>query len=283
MKPLQQIPFYNFPPQGIFGETAMNEGKVYKKILEKIEQEGGLTFMQLDPPNYTPELAGKIAKLAEENGLDAFAVGGSVCAQGKALNECLKQIKANSSLPTIIFPGNIATLSKHADALYFMSMLNSNDPYWITGAQIGASLPVKQLGLEVIPTSYIIVEPGEAAGWMSRAQLIPRHKPYLAAVTALAGQYMGSKLIILESGGGAPQPCPKEMVAATRKMVDVPLIVAGGVRNEKFAYETIKAGADIVQVGTAFESSKGNLQEMGKTFKAITEAVKKAGKEKRKG
>ena len=258
----------------------MDEGKVYKKILEKIGKEGGLTFMQLDPPNYEPETAGKIAKIAEENGLDAFAVGGSVGAQGKLLNETLKEIKANSSLPTIIFPGNIATLSRHADAIYFMSMLNSTDPYWITGAQIGASLPVKELELEVIPTSYIIVEPGEAAGWMGRAQLIPRHKPYLAAVTALAGQYLGSKLIILESGGGAPSPAPKEMVAATKKLIDVPLVVAGGVRNAKLAFETVKAGADIVQVGTAFEASKGNLEEMGKTFKAITEAVKKAGKEK---
>jgi phosphoglycerol geranylgeranyltransferase len=259
----------------------MREGRIYKKILEKISQDGGLTFMQLDPPNYSPELAGKIARIAEENGLDAFAVGGSVGAQGKALNQCLKEIKRNSSLPTIIFPGNINTLSKHADALYFMSMLNSNDPYWISGAQVGAALPVKQLNLEVIPTSYIIIEPGEAVGYMGRAQLIPRNKPYLAAVTALAGQYMGSKLIILESGGGAPQPCPKEMVAATKKLIEIPLIVAGGVRNEKLAYETIKAGADIVQIGTAFEASKGNLKEAGKKFNAITTAVKKAGKEKR--
>jgi len=259
----------------------MQEGKIYKKIVEKIAQDGGLTFMQLDPPNYTPEMAGKIAKVAEENGLDAFAVGGSVDAQGKQLNECLKEVKKNSSLPTIIFPGNINTLSRHADALYFMSMLNSNDPYWISGAQIGASLPVKQLGLEVIPTSYIIIEPGEAVGYMGRAQLIPRNKPYLAAVTALAGQYMGSKFIILESGGGAPQPCTKEMVAATKKLIDVPLIVAGGVKDEKLAYETVMAGADIIHVGSAFEACKGNLNEMGKKFKAITSAVKKAGKEKK--
>jgi len=162
-----------------------------------------------------------------------------------------------------------------------MSMLNSNDPYWITGAQIGAAIPVKQLGLEIIPTSYIIVEPGEAAGWMGRAQLIPRNKPYLAAATALAGQFMGSKLIILESGGGAPAPAPVEMVAAAKKLIDVPLVVAGGIKNEKQAYQTIKAGADIIHVGSAFEATKGNLDEMGKRFKAITTAVKKAGKEKK--
>ncbi len=259
----------------------MHEGKTYKKVLQLIEQEHALTFMQLDPPNYEIETSGKIARTAEENGIDAFAVGGSLGAQGKLLNETLKEIKRNSSLPTILFPGNIATLSRHADALYFMSMLNSNDPYWITGAQIGASFPIKKMDLEVIPTSYVIVEPGEAAGWMGRAQLIPRNKPYLAAATALAGQYMGSKLIILESGGGAPEPVPREMVAAAKEVLEIPLLVAGGVRTAELAYKTIKAGADIVQVGTAFEANKGNLQQMGKTFKAITDAVKKAGKEKK--
>jgi len=259
----------------------MQEGKIYKRILEKISEDGGLTFMQLDPPNYSPEQAGKIAKIAEENGLDAFAVGGSVGAQGKPLNDCLKEIKENSSLPRIIFPGNISTLSRHADAIYFMSMLNSNDPYWISGAQIGAALPIKQLGIEVIPTSYIIIEPGEAVGYMGRAQLIPKNKPYLAAVTALAGQFMGSKIIILESGGGAPEPCTKEMAAATKKLIDVPLVIAGGIKNEKQAFELVKAGADIVQIGSAFEACKGNLAEIGKRFKAITSAVKKAGKEKK--
>ncbi len=259
----------------------MKEGKVYKKITRLIDETGGLTFMQLDPPNFDPETSGKIAKIAEENGVNALAVGGSVGAQGRILDDSIKRIKENSSIPVILFPGNIATLSSNADAIYFMSMLNSNDPYWISGAQIGSSLPIKKMGLEVIPTSYIIIEPGEAVGWMGRAQLIPRHKSYLAAVTALAGEYLGSKLIILESGGGSPTCAPKEMIAATKKVVDVPLLVAGGVRTEKAAYETIKAGADIIQVGSTFEASKGNLKEMAKKFSTITGAVKKAGKEKR--
>ncbi len=259
----------------------MENGKTYSTILKLIEQEKGLTFMQLDPPNFDPETSGKIAKMAEENGISALAVGGSVGAQGELLDQTIKQIKENSSLPVILFPGNIATLNKRADAIYFMSMLNSNDPYWISGAQTGSSFPVKKMGIEVIPTSYIIIEPGEAAGWMGRAQLIPRNKPYLAAATALAGQYMGSKLVILESGGGAPAPCPKEMVAYTKKMIDVPLVIAGGVKTPALAYETIKAGADIIQVGTAFEASNGNPKEMANKFKAITDAVKKAGKEKK--
>ena len=257
--------------------------QVYERaIMEGIRSKGGLTFMQLDPPNYTPELSGKIAKIATENGLDAFAVGGSVGAQGEILDQTIKQIKENSNLPVILFPGNVATLSKYADALYFLSMLNSNDPYWITGAQVSSAWPIKQLGLEVIPTSYVIVEPGMAVGWMGRAQPIPRDKDYLAAVTALAGQYLGQKLVILESGGGSPTCAPIEMVSATKKMIDIPLLIAGGIKTPETAASLIKAGADIVQVGSVFEKSKGDLKKTGELFKKFTSSVSKAGKEKLK-
>ncbi|HIH33092.1 MAG TPA: geranylgeranylglyceryl/heptaprenylglyceryl phosphate synthase [Candidatus Diapherotrites archaeon] len=256
--------------------------KVYAHILDKISTQGGLTFMQLDPPNYNPELSGKIAKIATENGLDAFAVGGSVGAQGELLDATIKQIKENSDLPVILFPGNVATLSKYADALYFLSMLNSNDPYWITGAQISSAWPIKQLGLEVIPTSYIIVEPGMAVGWMGRAQPIPRDKYYLGAVTALAGQYLGAKLVIFESGGGSPTHAPPEMITQARKLVEVPILVAGGVKTPESVSSLIKAGADIVQVGSIFEKAQGDLKKCGELFNKITTAARNAGKEKLK-
>ncbi len=256
-------------------------GKTYKKILRLLNEKKALTFMQLDPPNYSPEFSGKIIAEAEKNGLDAVAVGGSVGAQGQLLDETIKEIKKSSSLPVILFPGNIATLSRYADAAYFMSLLNSNDPYFISGAQIAASFPLKQMKVEAIPASYIIVEPGRAAGWVGKAQLIPRNMPYLAAITALAGQYMGSHLIILESGGGAPKPAPKEMVALTKKTIEVPLLVAGGIRSPKDAFETVSAGADIIQVGTAFEKAGGNLKKAGAKIREITLAAKKGGKKRK--
>ncbi len=255
-------------------------GKVHKQILKLIGEKGGLTFMVIDPPNQTPEVAGKLAKAAQNAGIDAIAVGGSVGAQGELLDSTILQIKGNSSLPVILFPGNIASLSKHADAIYFMSMLNSTDPYYISGAQIASSYPVKKLGIEVMPTSYIIVEPGRAVGWVGRAQPVPRNLPYLAGITALAGQYLGAKLIILESGGGAESPAPAEMISYTKKLIDVPLIVAGGVRNEKYAYDCIKAGADIVHVGTAIEDESGNISKAEAVLRKIADAVRKAGKEK---
>ncbi|VVC00126.1 Geranylgeranylglyceryl phosphate synthase [uncultured archaeon] len=255
-------------------------GKVYKQLLKSLESKGGLAFLVIDPPNQEPGVAGKLAKAAEEAGIDAICVGGSVGAQGELLDSTILQVKDSCDLQVILFPGNIASISKHADAIYFMSMLNSLDPYYISGAQTASSYPIKKTGLEVISTSYIIVEPGRAVGWVGKALPIPRELPYLAGITALAGEYMGSHLVILESGGGAESPAPKEMISYTKKLISVPLVVAGGVRNEKFAYECIRAGADIVHIGTAVENSNGDVSKARETMKRIVEAVKKAGLEK---
>ncbi|MDO8538031.1 MAG: geranylgeranylglyceryl/heptaprenylglyceryl phosphate synthase [archaeon] len=259
----------------------LKTGKTYQKIIKLLNEKKALTFLVIDPPNQSPEIAGKIAKVGEEAGIDAVTVGGSVGAQGEILDLTLKAIKEKTSLPTIIFPGNIATISQHADAIYFMSMMNSLDPYYITGAQTASSLPIKKIGLETIATSYIITEPGRAVGWVGRAHLIPRNMPYLAAATALAGEFMGSKLVILESGGGAETPAPPEMIKAVVDTISVPLIVAGGVRTEDFAYQTIKAGASIIHVGTALERANGDIQKAKPIFSGIVSGARKGAKERK--
>ncbi len=259
----------------------MSDKRVYSELLKQLKEEAGQLFLVIDPPNQSPEHAAKLSKIAENAGAKAIAIGGSLGAQGKLLDDTLAAIKEKCSIPTILFPGNIATLSKLADAVYFMSMLNSNDPYYISGAQIASSFPIKKMGIEVIPTSYIIVEPGRAVGFMGRAQLIPRNLPYLAAANALAGQYMGSKLAILESGGGAPKPVSKEMIKATKSTIDIPLLIAGGVRTPQYVFDCISSGADIVHVGSAIEKTNGNGIEAKNKLQKMCQAVKRGAKAKK--
>jgi phosphoglycerol geranylgeranyltransferase len=256
-------------------------GKTYNRILSMIEERKGLVFLVLDPPNQSPETAGQLAKIAEKAGVAAIAVGGSIGAQGLLLEQTILEIKKHCSLPIVLFPGNIATLNEKADAIYFMSMLNSTDPYYLSGAQIVSSMPIQRMKLEVIPTSYIIVAPGMAVGHVGRAHLIPRDIPYLAGATALAGQFMGSHLIILEAGGGAPEPVPTSLIRAASKLVSVPIVVAGGVKTEKQVFETIEAGASIVHVGAVIEKTKGDLQLAEKILSGMVKAAEKAGKLKK--
>lgn len=258
--------------------TGPHAGNVYKALLENAKKNPGQVFVVIDPPDHTPEQVKGIAAAADRAGVAAFAVGGSLGAQGKLLDDCILAIKSVSKKPVILFPGNIATLSPLADAAYFMSMLNSLDPYWVSGAQMAAAYPVSKMNLETIGTAYLVYEPGQAVGWVGSAKLLPRAIPYLGAVSALSAQMMGFQLIILESGSGAPSPVPPECIGAVRKLVHLPIIIAGGVRTPENVVACITAGADIVHVGTSIaKASEGDMKKAEKLMKNLVDAAHKAG------
>lgn len=235
-------------------------GKTEKYIYERLEEKGALMFMLVDPVDYkTPDIAIETAKEADKGGADLILVGGSIGAQGELLDYVTKSIKKSVSVPVVLFPGNIATLTKYADAVYFMSLLNARTPYWITHAQMLSAPLVRQLKIEPLPVGYIVVAPGGTVGWVADVNLVPREKSKIAASLALAGEYLGNRLIITDVGSN-PQaqghgPVPVEMISAVKASITVPYIVAGGIRTADDLSKTIKAGADIVQIGTAIEQS----------------------------
>jgi phosphoglycerol geranylgeranyltransferase len=136
-----------------------------------------------------------------------------------------------------------------------MSLLNSVDPYFLIGAQVLGAPMVKKYSLEPIPLGYIIVGEGGTAGVIGKAVAVPYNKPELAAVHALAGQYLGMRFIYLEAGSGAKNPVPPEMIRAVKHYTGVPLIVGGGIRSREQALTTASAGADIIVTGNVVEES----------------------------
>ncbi|CAD5244677.1 geranylgeranylglyceryl/heptaprenylglyceryl phosphate synthase [Thermococcus camini] len=247
-------------------------GKVESYIHEKLKNEK-LHFVLLDPDDVTPEEAARIAEMSEEIGVDAIMIGGSTGAEGDVLDGVVRAIKKSSSLPTILFPGSHGGISKHADAIFFMSLLNSTNPFFITGSQALGAFTVKRYGIEPIPMAYLIVEPGETVGWVGDAKPIPRHKPKIAAAYALAGQYLGMRLVYLEAGSGAPQPVPPEMIALVKRVIDVPLIVGGGIRTGEQARAAVRAGADIIVTGTAIEKA-GSLGKAREKLVELNRGIK---------
>ncbi len=261
-------------------DIILNESEkqtTYGYIINKINEDGALHFSLIDPDpiRQSPFRAAKIAKYAEDAGTDAILVGGSTAFDQAFIDKTIESIKNKVDVPVIIFPGGISNISPKADAILFMSLLNSTDPYFIIGQQALACFPIKMANLESISMAYLIIEPGSTAGWIGNAKLLPRNKPELTTAYAFAAEMFGFKLIYLESGSGSER-IPVKIIKMTSNYIKIPIIVGGGINNKEEARSYIENGADIVVMGTFLENN--TLNDKGTSLKEIIDEIKTCGK-----
>jgi putative glycerol-1-phosphate prenyltransferase len=89
--------------------------------------------------------------------------------------------------------------------------------------------------------------------YVSNTKPIPRDKALLAVAHAQAAELFGMQVVYLETGSGAEQTVPPEMIRAVVQSVALPVIVGGGINTPKSALAAVKAGARAIVVGTAVE------------------------------
>lgn len=243
-------------------------GPVEKRICREAKQ-NVLCFVLIDSESLSNSKAAEMARKAESAGAAAILVGGSSATDQIELNGIVDSIKKTVRIPVILFPGNVTGISPKADAILFSSLLNSENPYFITEAQALGAVAVRKHNIEAIPMAYIIIGEGSSAWFVGRARGIPFDKPKLAVMYALAAQYMGMRSLYLEAGSGVSSHVKPEMVSAVRQNFNGLLIVGGGIRDVKTAREIAKAGADIIVIGTIFEKTNSD-----KLLRAIIVAIR---------
>ena len=231
----------------------MKAGKVERYLLERIESEGAIHITLIDPEKSSPEEAVGIASAAERGGSSAIMVGGSTLVSTEDLDKTIIRVKEEVELPVILFPNNVSAISRYADAIWFMSLLNSTNTYYLVDAQMLGAPLVKRYGLEAIPMGYIILGEGGVVGFVGHARPISYDHPELAAAYALAAQYLGMRFVYLEAGSGVRSPIPPSVVRAVKGVVDIPVIVGGGIRSGDDAKMLVEAGADVIVTGTLAE------------------------------
>jgi phosphoglycerol geranylgeranyltransferase len=241
----------------------------YDKLMELKKRRGAGFLVLIDPDKQPPGDAASFAKQCEDGGADGFLVGGSLLFSNH-FDELIRSVKETVSIPVILFPGNGQQLSRHADAVLFMSLISGRNPQTLIGEQVMAAPLVHSLGLEAIPMGYMLIESGNvtAAQFMSNTSPIPREKPEIAVAHALAAEYLGMKFVYLEAGSGAEHSVPEPMIRAVSQTVSIPLIVGGGIRNPDEAREKVKAGASFVVTGNILEK-KNNAHLISDFAKAI--------------
>jgi phosphoglycerol geranylgeranyltransferase len=236
---------------------------VYQSLVDK-KKAGKKSFAVLiDPDKVSVPSLQQVIELAVKARVDYFFVGGSLVISDH-LDECIQQIKSSCSIPVLIFPGSPSQISRHADALLYLSLISGRNADLLIGQHVISAPFVKKSGLEIISTGYMVVDGGAATtvSYISNATPLPADKPDIAMCTALAGEMLGMKLIYMDSGSGAKKAISEEMISTVAKHIEIPLIVGGGIRDAEKAYVNCKAGADVIVIGNAIEKDASLIEEM---------------------
>jgi phosphoglycerol geranylgeranyltransferase len=236
-------------------------------ISSEIKKYGTLCFALIDSETFAPG-SDFVPKL-EQLGISAILVGGSSAIDQLELTQIVSNVKSQTKLPVILFPGNVTGVCPTADAILFSSLLNSDNPYFITEAQALGALSVKKYDIEPLPTGYLIIGEGTTAWFVGRARGIPHARSGIAVMYSLAAQYLGMRFLYLEAGSGAKQSVQPQMVAAVRKNYSGILIVGGGIHDLATASEIARAGADVIVIGTMIEKEANWDEKLSSILKAI--------------
>jgi putative glycerol-1-phosphate prenyltransferase len=250
---------------------------IYNTIADKKKQGKKSFAVLIDPdkvsvgsPSDNTSVLDDLIELSITAKVDYLLVGGSLVISNH-LDECVQHIKKNCDIPVILFPGSPSQISKYADALLYLSLISGRNPELLIGQHVVSAPFVKQSGLEIMPTGYIVVDGGAptTVSYISNAAPVPADKNEIAMCTAMAGEMLGMKLIYMDAGSGAKRPIAESMIEAVAKHIEVPLIIGGGIIQPEKAYLNCKAGADVIVVGNAIEKDASLIKEMSDAVHSV--------------
>ena len=251
----------------------MADNKIYTTITKLANDDKKMLAILVDPDKQDFACLNKTIAICNNADVDFIFVGGSLLTSGD-LAKTVRFIKENSSIPVIIFPGSPNQISNYADGILFLSLISGRNPEFLIGNQVVAAPFVKKANLEVLSTGYMLVDGGTqtTASYVSNTNPLPYDKPEIAAVTALAGEYLGMKLIYIDGGSSAKKCVSLEMIKKTKKIISIPLLIGGGIRTPQAANEIYLAGADMLVIGNGAEENRSLITEISTVKNQLNKA-----------
>jgi len=244
---------------------------IYTALLHRKRTRRKSFALLIDPDKVDPTKTTSIVDLAVKARVDYLFVGGSLVISNH-LDQLVQQIRGQCKIPIILFPGSPSQVSPHADALLYISLISGRNSELLIGQHVISAPAVRKSGLEIISTGYMVIDGGAptTVSYISNALPIPADKNEIALCTAMAGEMLGMKLIYMDAGSGARRPISTEMIERVSAVIEIPLIVGGGIQNPEKVYLNAKAGADLIVVGNAIEKDPSLLAEMASALHSVS-------------
>ena len=240
---------------------------VLSKLNNCVEKKGAGFIVLIDPDKKNDKNIDQLIENANQNGVDAIFVGGSIMMDG-LYHKRVERIKSISEIPVILFPGGVNQINKHYDAMLFMSLISGRNSHYLIGEQVIAAPIVKDYEIETIPTGYLLIDGGSPTSVevVSGTNPLPSNRPDIIVSHALAAQFLGMELIYLEAGSGALNKVPEDVVKKVADEISIGLIVGGGIRTPEDANSIVNSGASFVVIGSAIEKSAGLMKEFSSSI-----------------
>lgn len=245
--------------------------RIYQSLVQQ-KQKGQKSFAVLiDPDKVTASILDDLIDRVTNAQVDYLLVGGSLVISNR-LDEVVTQLKSNCDIPVILFPGSPSQITRHADALLYLSLISGRNPELLIGQHVISAAAVKQSGLEIISTGYMVIDGGAptTVSYISNAAPIPSDKNEIAQCTAMAGEMLGMKLIYMDAGSGAKKAITESMIEKVSQVIEVPLVIGGGIKDPEKAYLNCKAGADVIVIGNAIEKDPSLIKEMSDAIHGVS-------------
>ncbi len=226
----------------------------HRIVYDRIFSRNRNIALLIDPDKFTQKQKDLLRNKEIMQEISAIFLGGSLIFDN--IDLVALEIKSLTNHPLILFPGSVVQLTPHVDAILFLSLISGRNPEYLIGHHVIAAPQIRRMGIEAIPTGYMLFENGSncSVTYMSGTMPIPRMKTDIALATAIAGEMLGLKVLYLEAGSGADIPIPPEIISQIRQNISIPLIVGGGVRTKEQMNRIFDAGANLVVLGSVLET-----------------------------
>ncbi|MBS2210553.1 geranylgeranylglyceryl/heptaprenylglyceryl phosphate synthase [Carboxylicivirga mesophila] len=237
---------------------------IYKQLEEKYDKGKKQLAFLIDPDKFSFDKMAALNEILASSKPDLLLVGGSLISNDTSA--FVKELKKHVSQPVVLYPGSSIQLCSEVDAVLFLSLISGRNPEFLISHHVAAAPHIKANDIEAIPTGYMLIDGGSntSVQYISQTLPIPSEKLDIAVATALAGQYLGMKMIYMDAGSGAVQPISQAIINAVQAAVDIPLMIGGGIRSVDDLSRAYEAGADLVVVGNVLEQDLSLLNDFHK-------------------
>nr|WP_321407651.1 geranylgeranylglyceryl/heptaprenylglyceryl phosphate synthase [uncultured Carboxylicivirga sp.] len=242
---------------------------IYKQISDNFKQQKKQLALLLDPDKFGTEQMKSLSALLDLVTPDLLLVGGSLVSTDTYV--FINELKKHIHLPVVLYPGSSTQYASNADAVLFLSLLSGRNPEYLISHHVASAPLIKANNTETISTGYLLIDGGctTSVQYISHTLPIPANKNDIAIATALAGQYLGMKLIYMDAGSGAKNPVSAEMISSVKQQIDIPLMIGGGLNTSSKIETACKAGADIIVIGNALEKDLSLIKEFSEVIQSF--------------